>query len=168
MFSGIVAVVGMCGLFGGGLLVLFFVARRALIVPIMLLEDVGLKAALKRNKQLMGAAKYHPDGAGTIWLLYFVNFITGSAVAAGVAAGMEIAGVRSFVQGWTQGLGSQPLFLAAENLLPFFFTTWLLLPFWGVVVTVMYYERRVRVEGFDIEQLNEEIGREGRTSRFNV
>ncbi len=166
--AGLLAVIGGFAFAGGCLAVLVVFANRAIMFPIVVLEEVGLREAKARMKKLVKPAKYQPTGAGTVGTLYVVSTIAFAAIAAGVSAVLVLLDVEGIVRGWANHSMLEPLLTTAVWLIPVFCAVWALLPFWAIVLTVLYYERRIRIEGFDIEQLAEEIGRDGRTNRFNV
>jgi hypothetical protein len=168
LVAGILALLGGFALFGGCIAALILFARRAIVYPIVIIEKVGVKAAGLRVKTLMKSVKSQPSGASAIANLYAITVIGFGAIYAGLAGIIELFGIEGIVRGWSNHSLIEPLLVYAVWLIPAFCAVWVLLPFWSVVLTVVYYERRIRVEGFDIEQLAEEIGRDGRTNRFNV
>jgi hypothetical protein len=52
--------------------------------------------------------------------------------------------------------------LRAFDLIPPFLIIWTLLPVWASVITIVYYERKIRLEGYDIDVLASEISRSSR------
>jgi hypothetical protein len=58
--------------------------------------------------------------------------------------------------------------IAGVDLLPYYLAIWTLIPVWATTLTVIYYERRIRLEGFDIEAMASQIKTDDRASRFNV
>jgi hypothetical protein len=166
--AGVLAVVGGFAFLGGCCAVLALFARRAIMFPIVVLEGAGIRDAGARMKKLMKQVRYQPTGVGVIGSMYGVTLIGFAVIYFGVFTVLSFFNVESMVRGWANHSMFEPLLGTAVQLVPVFCAIWALLPFWAVVLTVLYYERRIRVEGFDIEQLSEEIGRDGRTNRFNV
>ena len=47
---------------------------------------------------------------------------------------------------------------------PTFVSLWLLLPLWSTAMTVLYYDRIVRIEAYDVSLILEDIKNESRRS----
>jgi len=54
------------------------------------------------------------------------------------------------------------------ELFPLFLAIWIIIPVWCTTTTLLYYERRIRLEGYDILALAQEVWRADRQSRFQV
>lgn len=164
---------GVLALIGGiAVLVGFFVygslmLRRSLIIPIAALESIPFKAIPSRNRELMKAWSIHRSGASSIGSSFFVAAIVGFAICGGLQMAASLIGLSEWFSSITDGLFLQPILVAALNSVPVFIALWVAIPFWSAITTTLYYERRVRIEGFDIEQLAEEL-RGRNESRFNV
>lgn len=165
---GILAVLGAFSCAVGVGLVLILFARRAIVFPVVVIEDVGIRAASARTKTLMKPINNQPNGTGVIGAMYAISLLVYVVISVGLGSVLMFFNVEGLVRTWANHSMGEPLLTTAVDLIPDFCALWALLPFWAIVMTVLYYERRIRVEGFDIEQLAEEIGRDGRTNRFNV
>lgn len=115
---------------------IYAAARTFAVVPVLMLEGRGVVEAVSRAWEL---AK---GGVGRIvltlclaWVIYF-----GIAFAAG--------GVLGLLVGRNSVLGAV---LTAALLV-------LVYPFIGVVTTLLYYDLRVRREGFDLEMMAKDLG----------
>lgn len=149
-----------------GLMVPLLLVRLALSPLISALEDVPAKEVRLRNRALMRAQWGHPSGLGSIFALAGVCLVLGLLAWGGFALGVAIAQaladpliqqlpnlVRRAVEG--------SLSLLAPTLALIF-----VLPYWSYGLTVIYFDRRVRLEGFDVMTLQEDILRGG--SRKNI
>lgn len=155
--AGIVAAIGVLGMLVGVFWFLYILACDALVAPIAVIEGVSARQAAKRSRQLLKRAGYHPAGTGTIWSLYFLLAFISMVLSAGIYAFSEflnlpqrLAGILSFIPG-------EQLFQRAFDLIPSFIVIWTLAPVWATVITIIYYERKIRLEGFDIDVLAAEI-----------
>jgi hypothetical protein len=45
---------------------------------------------------------------------------------------------------------------------------WVLIPVWCTTTTILYFERRIRLEGYDIELLARDMVRSRKESRFEL
>lgn len=163
--AGVIALLGVLGLFVGFFIFLFVIGRDALAAPAVVLEDLAPSPAAKRSRDLQ---KNHPmqgSGAGPILSVYTLLGFVAFVMVGGMSLIQELLPFNG--DDFLGGLPLGPLWTEAYTLLPVFLTMWTLIPVWASVVTISYYDRRIRLEGFDIEMLAKEISR-GRTSRFDV
>ncbi|MBX3118745.1 MAG: hypothetical protein KF784_06740 [Fimbriimonadaceae bacterium] len=152
-----------------GLLALPFVAgRHALTIPIAVMEGLSPWKASKRSVQLMKGSAYVPSGYNTILPLYIlmsflllILFLGYSALASLVPAGEAFLNAEA-------GSAVGAVFSQATGLIPLYLALWTLIPVWCTTTTVLYYERRIRWEGFDIEALAQDVWRADRRSRFEL
>lgn len=155
--AGVVTATGVLGFIAGGVVFLIIIARDALAAPVAVLEDAGARQASKRSRQLLKRQGYHPAGTGTVWLLYtllvFMAFITATSLilfSSLLNLDDHLASLLSFIP-------AEPVFLKAFDLVPSFLVIWTLLPVWATVITIVYYERKIRLEGYDIDVLASDI-----------
>jgi hypothetical protein len=163
--AGLVTLLGVLGLFAGFFVFLFFIGRDALAPAAVVLENASPVRAAARSRELQ---KNHPiqgSGSGPVLSVYTLLGFVSLVMLSGMYAiqGMLPINVDDFLGQLPFG----PLWTEAYNLLPLFITLWTVMPIWASVVTVSYYDRRIRLEGFDIEVLAKEISH-GRASRFDV
>ena len=108
---------------------IYLLARFAVIQPVVMIEDADVEQAFSRTSTLTQGQKWHV--LGTIGLL----FVIAMAVSLGI--------------GFTMGLiPSQVVAFAASTIVAV-----LIYPFGGIILTLLYYDLRIRKEGFDIEYL---------------
>ena len=139
------------------MLFLYFIAWDSLSVPAAILEHLKANAAAKRSRQLLKRSGYHPSGTGTIWALYFMLVILMLVLDIGLYASFELLSINEHVSNFFGQAAVGTLFLKALDLIPPFLTIWTLIPVWASVITIVYYERKIRLEGFDIDVLASEI-----------
>jgi len=155
--AGIVVGIGALGLILGCFVFLYIVACDALAAPIAVLENAGSRLASKRSRKLLKKAGYHLGGASSIWSLYILLLFLSLVLGSGLYLFIELLGIRQHLSDLLSFLPGEQLFLQAFDLLPSFIVIWTLMPVWASVITIVYYERRIRLEGFDIDVLASEI-----------
>ncbi|HSI72101.1 MAG TPA: hypothetical protein VK934_02905, partial [Fimbriimonas sp.] len=104
---------------------------------------------------------------GSIHSVYFLLIVAGLIFLGSVEFAFSMLSVPERLSSWLAGSWVQPLLLEALDLAPLYLVIWALVPAWATALTVIYYERRVRIEGYDIEVLGRQTN-EDRASRFNV
>ena len=115
-------------------LALYLFARWFAVPTAHLLEEIGPFAGMRRSCQLSSDDKWRLLGTLLlIWVIYFV-----------LSIGLSVAGAVLRNVGAQQVLGA----LAAVFVYP-------LMP---VTMTVLYYDARIRREGYDIDLLERELG----------
>jgi hypothetical protein len=108
--------------------------RTFAVAPAVVIEGHGPIAALDRTWQLSKNCSAHIFfSTGLAWLLYFV--------IAGVATGIGAAFLSNSLTG----------ILSALLIIPIY-------PLLAVVSTLLYYDLRIRKEGFDLEVMSRELG----------
>lgn len=165
--AGLVLIIGCIALAVGSLVPLYIASVHALVGPIVVLENVGAVQAARRSKQLMRASRYHSNGYGSIWLQYLLLGFIALILILGSYTAVAIIGVSD----WMKSLGPgplRPILETALELAPVFVTLWIVIPVWAVNSTIVYLERRVRLEGYDIEALASDVWRSDRQTRFQL
>lgn len=168
LIAGVVAVVGSFGILVGAILFLVGICRYALAPPISVLEGAGAKVAARRSVQLQKTLGYHPAGAGTVLGLIFLCGLVYLLIDGGIGSTFGMVGVRQFLNNLFAGIPSGGVFLQALRILPSFLALWTVIPFWSASITILYYERRVRLEGYDIEALAADVWRTDLQARFEL
>lgn len=112
---------------------LYFFARFALAPAIALLEERGAGESLARASDLSRDRKLHIIGAlGAAWLIYLAVAVT-VGIVVGATGQMALAPVAEAII----TVGISPLI--------------------AVVSAVLYYDLRIRAEGFDVELLERQL-----------
>ncbi len=166
--AGLVAFLAGLGLFLGSIAFPIVLARQILILPIVVIEKLGIRAAARRNRELMRQSKIHSSGyshAGTISILTYllVLFIWGGSYS---VTGM--INVQARIDEWLRGSAWHELASSTVKFLPLFVTLWTVIPVWCAAATLLYYERRTRVEGYDIEALAQDLSKHVKKNRFEL
>ncbi len=166
--AGIVLVLAILGFVVGGVTFLWVWQRSALAPAAMVLEDRGVKEASQRSTSLLKSHPYHGTGAGTVWLVYLLLFVLYLLMVNGVGGSLAELGFPDNVRGWMAGIPFAGLFTEALRLVPLLIAVWTLVPIWAATMTIIYYDRRIRLEGYDIEALAQDVWRADRARRFDV
>jgi hypothetical protein len=173
--AGLVAAVGMFGLAVGGIIFLFVISRDALVPAVAVIEGEGGKIAGKRSRQLLNVPKdknpivrTHGPGHAAVWNLYLLLGLIACALLGSIYGVAFIFDLPTHLSNALPAGWVKTLVMSAAGLLPIYFTIWVLIPVWATALTVIYYERRIRLEGFDIECIAQHIKIHDRASRFNV
>jgi hypothetical protein len=165
--SGLIVMIGFLGIALGGVRFLYIISMHALSPAIAVIEGIGGKAASLRSKWLMKAQYRNVSGVSTLFNCFALMVFVGGIELGGFLLLLNGFDVPSHVKDLVSGSPIGGVLEAACNLFPYFLLVWTLLPVWATCVTIVYYERRIRLEGFDIEVLADEIGKSGK-GRFDV
>lgn len=121
---------------------IYFYVAWTVAVPVLLLEDVRGRRALQRSRALV-KGRWWPT-AGVLLVAFILSGIV-QAVLSGLVLAVVSAGNNEVVDAAAQALAS-----TAASVL----TT----PFTAAVIMVVYFDLRVRKEGFDLELLARRVG----------
>ena len=120
----------------------YFYGAWAVAVPALLLEDARGRHALKRSRGLVDGRWWQTVAAvvvATILAAIVQSMLSGLVVAAVVSGGNDLVEVVAQTVASTAG-------------------SMLTTPFTAAVLTVVYFDLRVRKEGFDLELLAQRVG----------
>lgn len=145
---------------------MFSYVRIGLAPVVMVNEGGGIRQAIRRSKELMRAQPNPQSGTaiGLIFLslLIFLIFLAGMRLPFSIIeeyiATSGVATTNQLMQSLYAVIYSLDVFLAFLLILP-------------VLVcgqTMIYFDRRVRIEGLDIELLAQEVWKRGRQVDFDV
>ncbi len=168
MWPAATAGVGVVSLIVGfGVLPLVLV-RHSLAAPAIVLEGLKPAAAAKRSHELLRGTAWVPWGYGAVWMLVTLIAFLMLVLVVGAVTTISIV-TPSESAGWLSQFPIVGAVVARTiEYLPWYLAIWALVPVWCTAVTVLYYERRVRAEGFDIEALAQHIWRSDQRRRFEV
>lgn len=145
----------------------FVLARHSLTPPIMVLEgERKILRAIRRSVELLRSTSSHPQGYGTLGFLFLILPIIALILFPGFGALLGIVDLPTIVR---ENVGVPWMAEAMGGLLrlmPTYLFVWVTVPIWTATVTILYYERRIRLEGLDIEILARDIARSRNESRF--
>lgn len=167
VIAGLVLTLGIVAIACGAFVVLYVVSAHAIVAPICVIEGVTPKVAAKRSKELMKSRPYQGSGYEAIWTLYMLMFVL--ALILGVGTGFAASAIA--VGNWAGTLdlrAARPIIEGAADLLPYFLSLWVIIPVWAVTTTIIYFERRVRLEGYDIEALASDVWNPNREDPLRV
>ncbi len=166
--GGFLFVLGSLGLAVGAGLFLYVVCVHSLAPAIAVLENKGGWEASKRSSQLLKAQLNHPSGTPSFFVCIVYLAVAGGIEWGGLALGFNFLQAGQHVEGFLSGSPFAAVLVAGSSMVAPFVTIWTLLPIYATCITLVYYERRIRLEGLDIEVLAAEIDRAGAANRFDV
>lgn len=166
--AGVVLFLGALGYVIGGLFFFAVIFKHALAPVAMTLENLGAKASAIRSATLLKKSGPYASGydivATSAILIGFLFVLLWGGFQGALSAVGYPETVRNLISGW-------PFANVLVNMLgylPSFIVLWTLVPLWSVLSTIIYYERRIRLEGYDIEALAEDVWRGDRSRRFEL
>ncbi|HJP82153.1 MAG TPA: hypothetical protein VJ835_01505 [Fimbriimonadaceae bacterium] len=166
--AGLIAVLAIGGFCVSGIIFLLVASRHALAAPIAVLEGKGPRESAKRSAFLLKSSGRIPSGYGHVWSLFTVLFLVSMLVAGGLSGFLEVVGVQAYLSRELQNVPYGGLLDKAVGLIPMFLWIWAMVPVWSTSITIIYYDRRIRLEGYDIEALAADVWRTDRQTRFEL
>jgi hypothetical protein len=152
-----------------GFLVLPFVlGRHLLAAPAAIVERLATVAAIRRSTELLAGTRWQPSGYGAVMALIGLVMCLLVLVTTGIALSIGIVGSLEESKLFTDYPVLGELLAKIGHLIPWYLAIWTLVPVWCATATILYYERRIRLEGFDIESLAKDVWRTDRQSRFEL
>ncbi|CAN5788307.1 hypothetical protein BH23ACT10_BH23ACT10_18720 [soil metagenome] len=138
-------VVGGIGLLVAVVLVIIALARFTVTIPALMLEEVGPVRSLRRSNTLVKGRTGFV--LGTMVVVYIISAIVQLVIAVPFQL---LGGVFERVLGAAAGA----ITLTAGNIVSSILGNTLL----GVAIVLIYFDRRVRAEGYDLSELADELG----------
>lgn len=166
--AGLVALLAFGGFSFGGLIFLVIVSRHAITAPIAVLEGLGPRDASRRSVTLMKGSGQITSGYGHVWTLYVVLFFVSLFLGLGLGGFLGVFGFENRLSSFFENLPYSGLLTKAGGLVPLFLWVWTLVPIWAATIAIIYYDRRIRLEGYDIEALAADVWRTDRQTRFEL
>ncbi|MCH8979934.1 MAG: hypothetical protein IH945_11940 [Armatimonadetes bacterium] len=157
VFGDVAAGFAVFGLIVGVIVVPIVMSSLALAPAVATVEGVGARVAMRRSKELMRKSRHISSGYDTIASIWLVAFLVALLLWGGFYASYSMVGAAGFVDDLAGG--SVLWALAGETLktLPTFAAMWTLVPFVTCCLTVLYFDRRVRLEALDIETMAHDV-----------
>lgn len=154
---GLIAVLGSIMAFLAFLLTPYLILRNFICPVVYTLETHSIKSAYKRGKYL---SRSHNQVSSSVEIGIFL-FIISLFIVLGLYAGismltsliLESGPVQSMVSGVIWG----DLVTSAISMIPGYVVLWFVVPFWASAATLTYYDRRIRLEAFDIRTLAQDV-----------
>lgn len=166
--SALVTLFAVVCLIGGAFLIPIVLGMYAIAMPVCLLEGASVKESVARTRDLMRKHPNQPAGYETVLLLYVVMVFLLFLIYGGFSTVYSLLPLGDWVNSvdflarYRGGLES------VLSGIPLLLTIWVLIPVWGTTTTILYLERRIRLEGYDIDTLAKEVWRADRQSRFEL
>lgn len=146
----------------------FGVLSSAVIPPIVMgnvslapvvyaVEGVSGTVACKRSKTLLSGQGHVPSGYGNLIGSWLLVIFVGFCLYGGLSAAFGVLGIFE----WSSAMRSSgrfgPLLAGIVDTLPMFVSLWIAIPLYSSILTVLYYDRRVRMEAYDIKILAQDV-----------
>jgi hypothetical protein len=129
-------------------LFVWMLSRLSLAFPACVIEEIGAWAALKRSSSLSkGTGGFYILAAVLAWMLSI-----GITLTLGIIMAL-IPGLRG-----PQHAPAFHLVMGIASRAVGFAVLALILPVYGIALTLLYYDQRIRLEGFDIEWMMQQAG----------
>lgn len=155
VLSGLSALVALVGGLAAVFAFLFIVTRHGLAVCAVVIEGLKPALAVRRSRVLMASRRGAPSAddffLGMLLILGFLYLL----LWGGLQIAINTIGINRYIASFTQNLWWGELPAALFYGLPSFLLIWLFLPLFGIGITLVYNDRRIRLEGYDIRKLNE-------------
>lgn len=169
LVAAITLLAGIIGYGVGTLIFLWVVSIHAITTPIAVLEGLRPGEASKRSKMLLKpVVGLHPSGSNAVWNLYALMFFLVLVIGVGLGSVIGQTGVLDFLTTEFANVPFAGILIKAIGMIPDFLMLWIVIPVWATTITIIYYERRIRLEGYDIEALAGDVWRSDRQSRFQL
>lgn len=175
--SAVVALLGLIGILSGIVLLPAMLAKFALAPVAMLSEGLGPISALKRSAQLTSTKQEtfpfaHPYSDASPTGKIFGMFILTAFLQVLLWSSVQIPATMLQEQLLSQGIGETNMVVkslyAALSLFGGFASFILTHPFFVAGIALIYFNRRVAVEAFDIELLAQDIWKNDRAVDFDL
>lgn len=129
--------------------------HRTILAPVVaILEQKRPLESTKRAQALVARNSYDQGTPGTATVMLFIAI---AFLALVVWGGFSLVFSFFNVSAFITELGMlgvwRSLVLSLVDAFPLFLAVWLISPLWGTTATVLYFDRRVRLEAYDIETL---------------
>jgi len=165
ILTAILAILAFCV---GCLTLPIILIKEALAVPACVQENLKASTAMKRGRALIKGKRFISGEHMTVAGLFVATSFVAMAIIFGVQIVYSIVGSDELVRSLILNNTGRELVKEALNLVPMFIALWTLIPVWCTMVTVLYYERRITLEGYDIETLAYDIQKQNRKARFEL
>ena len=142
--AGALIVIGLILIIIPGLVLMTFLS---LAVPALLFERIGVFGAIGRSFELV---------SGRFWSILLLMIVTILALlVVSFVFGLLLGGIGVAVSEDSEAVGAAVTFVAAV------IATAITTPIFAAIISVLYFDQRVRKEGFDLQLLAEGVGEQG-------
>lgn len=154
---------GLLGIFGFVIAMASFIVTpilffRNCLIPVVAVLEKGDSKTIRQRGRILAGMKGNISGVGESMFHGLVVFLF---VGGGLYIMFKIAvdlilGIGA-VDNWLGSVIFGDLIKSAFQMLPLYALIWVLTPFWAALCTVNYYDRRIKLEGFDIRMLAKDV-----------
>ena len=142
--AGVLIVIGLILIIIPGLVLMTFLS---LAVPALLFERIGVFGSIGRSFELV---------SGRFWSILLLMIVTILALlVVSFVFGLLLGGIGVAVSEDSEAVGAAVTFVAAV------IATAITTPIFAAIISVLYFDQRVRKEGFDLQLLAEGVGEQG-------
>ena len=132
-------------------------SRLALAPCAMLREKLGIGGAIRRSWLLTRGVKRIGGTTEATFYVLLIFLVLVGAIFAIVLTAVQMLRIQPPVDQFLNGAVWGQFGQAALSALPGFFVIWLLTPFLAIAATLMYFDRLIRLEAFDIRVLARDV-----------
>ncbi len=158
--SVIPGLLGIIGFFIGmaGFVITPIIFCRNSLIPVVAVLEKGDGATIRKRGRMLASLKGNIPGIGESMLhaVVVLLFVAGGLFASFQVGISLILGIGT-VSNWLGSIIFGDLIKSAIQMLPLYVLFWCLTPFWAALCTVNYYDRRIKLEGFDIRILARDV-----------
>ncbi len=130
---------------------------RALAVSAMVAEDLGTKAAVERSK-FLGKSRNRLEPGVPVGTALNVFIVVTFFVYLGSGTIVGVFPVQSYIEQVAPTLVLKRLLSSLIEIGPLVLGVWITLPFAGILLALSYFDRRSRLEGYDIVEVGKRLG----------
>lgn len=169
LWSGLFALFGIVGYLIGAVMLPVVTIYYGLAPSVMVIEDVRSPfAALRRARELLKEQGHASSGVGVLFGGAVMVSLIALLAILGILASFGIVNSLLTIESLSAFGHVGPLVAEAIRLSPWFLAIWAVMPAWSIFCTLVYFDRRIRLEGYDIQLLKQEVLRADRHNRFEV
>lgn len=131
--------------------------RGAVVPSVLVMENRKGPDAYKRSKALMAQAPFHGAGSDVVTTLSMSVFFIVVSVVTGLLVLIATLDPGSYIKAIVSSPKLNHVLGSLVYLAPAFLGLWVCMIIWNVSMAVVYVDRRIRLEGLDIELLSREL-----------
>jgi hypothetical protein len=141
---------------GGVVFVVFVWALFALIAPAIVVEDLGVWGSITRSARLVRSSFWRV--LGTLLLLFIIGFVLQMVINSAISLPLMAVGLVEFAATETTETTPLSMLIQGVAVLVEALIGALVVPFTLGTTVLLYFDIRIRKEGFDIEMLARSMG----------
>jgi len=141
----------------GFLAIPFVLCMYALCPQVAVIEGLPSKQCMARSRALMKSHRYQTGAAESVVGIWLIMGFVALAIYFGAVLIIGMTGLEGWLRNLLQIGPAGTVATSMLEMLPAYVTLWLVLPIWSAVTTILYYDRRVRLEALDIWILADDV-----------